>query len=62
MSNTIKTLGALGIALIALAVYLSIFVFKFYVLFYAALVLAFVGLGVMVLLTIGRDTSHQSRK
>lgn len=62
MSHTTKTLGALGVALLALAIYLSVFVFKFYVLFYGALGLTFVALAVIVMLTAGRDPFAQPRK
>lgn len=55
MSTTLKTFGAIGIALVALGIYLATFVFGLYFIFYGALGLTFVMLAVMVVLTAGSD-------
>lgn len=61
MSATVKTLAALGITLVALVLYVAIFVFGLYFVFYAALGLTFVILAVLVVLTAGPDLIRRSR-
>lgn len=55
MSVAMKTLGALGVALLGLVVYLSVYVLQFYHLFYFGLGMTFVMLGIIVVLTAGRQ-------
>ena len=58
MSVTGKTFGMLGIALVAIVVYLSTFLFGFHGLFYLALVLAPTILVLLVILTAGRNVEQ----
>ncbi len=55
MSLSLKTFGALGLALLGIVIYLSASALGFHVIFYYGLVATFVMLGIVVLLCGGKD-------